>query len=238
MSKCAYCDNRLEYIEKYNQYYCYNCGRYQQPEAQEEYSKPYLNHLQIRPNVSYGIIITSIIIVIIFLIPLFNIFIGFSSSSKEETEEDWREWPIRNSPLKHISYTSPENSDYAVEFNITEYYVISVHFELNWHDEEPDSNIYENQPDSFSFTVQTPWGQEINFVEEPNSANGIGQITEVIEIPEAGIKDNAIGEWKVNVHCGDCGDQETTNGLIGLRTIQDAGNDWVLKYYYEFHLKN
>ena len=71
-----------------------------------------------------------------------------------------------------------------------------------------------------------------------NPIDGAGQIIEEIVIPEAGIKDGAIGEWKVNIHCGDCGDQEPRFSPGDFRDIADTGNDWRLSYYYEFHTNN
>jgi hypothetical protein len=55
-------------------------------------------------------------------------------------------------------------------------------------------------------------------------------------VPEEGIESSAaLGEWKINIHCGNCGDQEPTISIIGIRDIADTGNGWALEFQYWFH---
>ncbi len=180
-------------------------------------------------------IILGIVIVIIALV---GAAVGGSPKITEEDEEsavDFRNWPIRTSPIRHISGSSQENSDEVIVINVTDKYVVRVVVELNWLDEAPERNNLENQPDSFNFTVFTPWEETISSDDVFNPIGNAGQITETIVTPEEGIEDAAIGEWTISIHCGNCGDQVPTINIIGLREVEDTGNDWVLDYYYEFH---
>ena len=55
-------------------------------------------------------------------------------------------------------------------------------------------------------------------------------------IPEVGIRDSeASGIWNINIHCGNCGDQEPIRKIGNFRDIEDTGNDWAMTFDYEFH---
>ena len=43
---------------------------------------------------------------------------------------------------------------------------------------------------------------------------------------------SAYGEWTVNIHCVECGDDSSS---FGNRMTSDTGNEWDLTYYYEYH---
>ena len=164
---------------------------------------------------------------------------SFLDNNPKKQEDEWKEWEIIQSPLKHITGYNNENSPEIVNFDITNNYVIQVFIDLKWLDEEDDRSGYENQPDSFNFTVHTPWGQTFSSIEAANSIDTAGVIEETIAIPEEDIKDGAMGQWTVIIHCGNCGDQESiVPDPFGIRNIQDEGNSWTLTYYYEFHSRN
>jgi len=181
--------------------------------------------------------------IIIVVIALVGAAVGGSPKVKkdgEDEEDDYTKWPIKDSDVKHISGSSSENSDETVIFNITDKYVLRITYELNWLDEADTTGLgdYTNQPDSFNFTVLTPWEEAFSSDNVFNPQGNAGLITETIEIPEEVIKDGAIGEWTLMIHCGECGDQTPRVSLGGYRDIQDTGNDWILTRYYEFHTNN
>ncbi len=180
--------------------------------------------------------------IVIIVIALVGAAVGGKPKSEEtgsdEKFNDYRSWPIKESSAKHTSGSSQENSDETLVFNITDNYVTQLIIELNWLDETSDSRNYENQPDSFNFTVFTAWDEVISSDDVFNPVGEAGLITETITIPEEGIKDAAIGEWTISIHCGNCGDQVPIVSLLGLREIEDTGNDWILNYHYEFHSNN
>ena len=72
-----------------------------------------------------------------------------------------------------------------------------------------------------------------------NPQGSAGLIVEEVVVPEEVLDTNvATGEWKINIHCGNCGDNEPRINIIGIRTIDDTGNDWSLSYQYDFHASN
>ena len=109
--------------------------------------------------------------------------------------------------------------------------------ELTWEDEPSQYLHGTNQPDSFNLTVITPWQKTINSDINSNPLNGEGKITENVEIAEFDIANNtATGEWSVNIHCVNCG-EDISNPPLN-RVTEDPGNSWVLSYYYEYHRSN
>ena len=181
--------------------------------------------------------------IIIVAIALVGAVVGGSPKITEDEEEgfdDYTKWPIRDSAVKHMSGSGIENSDETIIINITDKYVLRVFIELNWLDEADATGLgdYTNQPDSFNFTVFTPWEEAFSSDNVFNPQGDAGLITETIEIPEEGIEDGAIGEWTIIIHCGECGDQTPRFSLIDARVEDDTGNDWILTRYYEFHTNN
>ena len=186
------------------------------------------------------IILLGLIVVVIALV---GAAIGGQPKAPEESPDeviDYTQWPVVHSPQKTLKGNSIENTDEMVSFNVSDEYVISVSLELNWKDESNAQGLglYQNQPDSFNFTVYTPWGDVIESDTVLNEVNSGGVIEEVITVPTEGIKDGAMGKWEVNIHCGNCGDQEPTVSVGNFRDIEDTGNAWVLIYIYEFHSNN
>jgi hypothetical protein len=160
----------------------------------------------------------------------------------EDAEEvvpvDPLSWPIRESGVTHINGYLNENSDETQEFEINDTYVTEATFELNWLDEAPETGPgrYQNQPDTFNFTVKTPWGALISSDEQPNNIGQAGQITEKVSVPEKGIKTSAaMGTWEITIYCINSGDQTPRISIIGIRDIQDPGNAWEMNLVYKFH---
>jgi hypothetical protein len=140
--------------------------------------------------------------------------------------------------MMHLNGYLNENSYEYINFTIEERYLTEIIIELNWLDEAPASgpSRYENQPDSFNFTVYTPWGEEISSYTGYNPIGQAGLIQETIEIPQDIIAENrATGTWHVLIYCNDCGEHEPGIHLIGSRVIADTGNAWTLDYQYYYH---
>lgn len=175
--------------------------------------------------------------IIVIAIALVGAAFGGSPKIDEDHDDDvvdYWDWPIKESAKSHISRTSSENTEYPLTFNISDMYVTQITFELHWLDEDPDTMFYENQPDTFRFMVNTPWGDNISSLEVANEIGSPGLIIETIEVPEEGIKDGATGQWEVIIFCGNCGDQIFERGL-GIYSIDDTGNAWTLTHYYELY---
>jgi len=159
-----------------------------------------------------------------------------NDGNDEYSEEDWRNWPIIKSSEESESGYSSENSSEIVRFDITGYYVTKVIIELTWEDEPSQYFNGTNEPDSFNLTVYIPWGEISNSNVIFNQINKEGQIIVTIEVPEDDIANStAYDEWTVNIHCGECGDDSSFTPLLGMQTTEDAGNEWELTYYYEYH---
>jgi hypothetical protein len=186
--------------------------------------------------------ILTITIIIAILIPAFIVLLNstYPNETNNDKEDNWQSWPIRSSTIKHKSGYLNETSSEYFNFTIEERYLTEVIIELNWLDEAPNSGPgrYENQPDSFNFTVYTPWGEIFSSDDIYNNINQAGLISEVIEIPEYIIRDNrATGTWHILVYCNYCGDQVSQINIIGVRDIADTGNAWTLNYQYYYHQK-
>lgn len=188
------------------------------------------------------------IIVMLGLIVIIVALIGAAVGGGPEQEEDIGEdklkildLPIKNSPVKTQRGTLTENSDETLILSVNESYVTKVVIELNWLDEAPATGpgSYENQPDSFNFTVYTPWNEIFESDTVQNPIGQAGLIREEIIVPEDGIKSSAaFGEWRVVIFCQNCGNQVPLVSIIDLREIEDDSNDWALTFQYWFHTNN
>lgn len=180
----------------------------------------------------------------VLLVALIGAAIGGSPKIVDHDDDDmvdFRDWPIRSSPNKHLNGHLEENSGEDIFINITEKYVTKITIELNWLDEADKTGLgdFQNKPDSFNFTVYTPWGLVVSSDDILNPPGGAGLIVEEVMIPEEVMDTNiATGEWRINVHCGNCGDQEPRVSIIGIRVDEDTGNDWALSYQFDFHTNN
>jgi hypothetical protein len=158
----------------------------------------------------------------------------------EEKEIPIKNWPIKEGPVKHISGYLNENSDETRSIFLNYSYITEVTIKLNWLDEAPATGPgrYENQPDSFNFTVTTPWGGFISSDVVYNTVGQAGLIEERILVPEEGIEtSDAEGEWIINIYCLECGENEPTISFTNARDIADNGNAWALEYLFKFHEK-
>jgi hypothetical protein len=182
-------------------------------------------------------------ILVIFTIYIILISIGLSgcvdnnnnnSNDEQKTETDWRYWPINQSSVEQESGYSNENSYEVESFYLNENYISKVFIELTWEDEPSVYTGGTNEPDSFQINIITSWQKAFNSEVTSNPLYGEGQIIETIVVPKNNDANNsAIGEWSVNIHCVNCG-EDISNDLL-LQATEDSGNSWVLKYYYEYH---
>ena len=181
--------------------------------------------------------------IMVVIVALIGAAVGGKPAIDESTEDEeipFSEWPIKDGPVKHISGHLNENTDESRSIFINYSYIIEVTIKLNWLDEAPATGPgrYENQPDSFNFTVSTPWGAFISSDAVYNSIGQAGLIEERILVPQEGIETSAAqGEWIINIYCLECGDQEPQISILNLRDIADNGNAWALEYQFKFHEK-
>lgn len=180
--------------------------------------------------------------IIIVLIALVGAAVGGQPKIPDydgDDTEEYKNWPIRKSPIAHKKGTSNENSDEMINFTVTESYVTRVVIILRWLDEADIINQrgrHENQPDTFNFTVFSPYGATISSLVVFNPREEAGIIEEIVILPEEGVKNSdALGIWDINIHCGNCGDQVPPLSVTNLRTEEDTKNDWAMTFEYEFH---
>lgn len=172
----------------------------------------------------------------IFAILILGIFgSGCTENGNDNTEDNWRDFPIEESSAQNLSGYSEENTERVEFFNISDNFVTNIYFNLTWED-EPDiiygMRVYENQPDTFCLIIFSPWEEEFQSNVTTNVHGEAGIINYMIKFFDEGIATSAaIGDWEVTIHCGDCGDFYST-GSIGF---VDSGNEWELSYYYEYH---
>ena len=162
----------------------------------------------------------------------------------DEPMLDYHLWDVSTNAVKTITGERiNENSDVSIIINdINESYVTDVHFELRWEDEANTKDAgalkVQNKPDYFNFTIVTPWEETIDSDTAASSYGGAGQLLVDVSVPdEAGA---ATGDWRVTIHCGDCGDQVLIgpSGEERATVEEDTGNNWLLLYYFEFHTNN
>jgi hypothetical protein len=172
----------------------------------------------------------------------------FGESKLMEAEDegilDYHLWPITTSVGKTITGERiNENSDELITINdINETHVTAVHFELHWEDEDnlKDAGVYKvnNKPDYFNFTIITPWEETIDSDTAASSYGGAGQLLVDVSVPDE--PGATTGDWRITIHCGDCGDQVLIgpSGEERATVEEDTGNNWLLLYYFEFHTNN
>jgi hypothetical protein len=124
-----------------------------------------------------------------------------------------------------------ENSQDQFSIDIGEYNVKSISFKLTWTDEPADTG-FENDPDTFSLSVETPNG---TVFESEESTSSSGSIPISISFnPDRSTFVEGTGIYIVTVICGDCGDQHTM-GPLGLIVRTDDGNTWDLSVEYDYY---
>ena len=91
------------------------------------------------------------------------------------------------------------------------------------------------QPDEFTLNVTASNGTS---VESGPLANTHGReavlVCEFLYDPETAHDTDGTGGYHLEITCGECGDQEPTVSVFGLRTISDAGNAWTLEMRYKY----
>jgi hypothetical protein len=125
-----------------------------------------------------------------------------------------------------------ENSEEIFIFNLTEPNIISLNFTLTWVDENENSSWYINDPDEFALSIKPHVGDEVS---SPPST--LGEIVITFEFEPRTYPDyNKSYEYKVKIITGEAGDQNPLQpSLLGVRPIEDTGNDWHLIIEYEYY---
>ena len=131
-----------------------------------------------------------------------------------------REW---NTILVGSYLGEGQAEDHLVDSNGTK--VTKVNVSLQWSD-EPDSGVrYTNQPDSFRITLMD---QEENELGSRQGASGHLSIVWVMQD-----ETEELGNLTVAVTCTRAGDQVPLISILGLRNINDGGNEYNLRIDYE-----
>lgn len=125
---------------------------------------------------------------------------------------------------------SNENSQKDVTVNIPHERLLQVSCELTWTDEPSSYFQGTNEPDEFGVFILNSAGDEV-----ANSGVGTtGNVqvsTDQLDYEQKDFKDNYVGEWKIVVECGDCGDDYSR---FGFRSTPDTGNAWSLEINYKY----
>ncbi len=159
----------------------------------------------------------------------------FGEEEVESGPFDWADnYDLVDGETQILSGDANENSQDEVEIEINEENVKSISFTLTWTDEPADTG-FENEPDEFSLSVETPNGTP--FQSEPSSSSS-GRITISIPYnPAEPTFQEGTGTYKVTVICGDCGDQHSAGPFGLIPGPEDTGNTWDLTVEYEFYQK-
>ena len=113
--------------------------------------------------------------------------------------------------------------------------VIWVNFTLTWRDEADEPNR-QNEPDSFTLGVTTPWGED-DSGSGTNPRNGEGTIT--LDFTNYASEDTpynseGTGDYEITVRCDDAGNQVFIGGIFA---DDDDGNQWTLTMEYIYRVK-
>ena len=108
-------------------------------------------------------------------------------------------------------------------------------FILTWSDEPDAGTRYTNQPDEFTLNVTAPNGTSVESGPLKNThGREVVLVCEFLYDPETVHDTEGTGRYALEIICGECGDQEPSVSVFGLRTISDAGNTWTLDLRYEY----
>jgi hypothetical protein len=224
----------LEYVKKYNNWYCESCARYREPEIEETdiqkqiyFESPLFGTMKNKQAVSVILLIFFLIIIPVYLSLLPN----YKADQKIEPQDDWREWPIYAKQITESGYTN-ENSNDDFEFELNEEYTTSINFNLIWTDEGSSYFGGINEPDMFKLTVFSPTSENIE--ESDFRLDGWVYVEITLDPDEYRYTDNYLGTWRILIEAGDCGDD---GDRFGMRTTPDTGNDWYLEIVYNYHIK-
>jgi len=193
--------------------------------------------------------ITAGIVLLFIPITIYGAYLGGPNTLFEDDEvimipADWdTDYSIIDERIVTIGEYSTEGSDYIHELSLSERdykNIISLTFILTWIDEDPINVRYTNQPDDFQLLVSPPWDNSSSI---ESSVSSSGTITTTLSIFNSDVNKydpfyNGTGEYKVTVHCDNCGDQVLRRPSGGVFTQPDNGNDWDLEISYKYYQKN
>jgi dipeptide/tripeptide permease len=153
----------------------------------------------------------------------------------EEVEDiiiDWESYTLQTVDWQTDGYLS-ENSVHEDVLDVTETNIISISFKLTWQDEADSDSRHNNQPDEFSITVIAPDGQD---QDSGIVTNGNTEFTINFEQPNEDPYYNGTGEYEIIINCLNAGDHEPLfPDPLGIRTVSDDGNDWLLEVTYRYY---
>lgn len=146
---------------------------------------------------------------------------------------------VQELPLGNGNFTasgqSSENSQSEETIPITDGIVKSITVKLDWSDEPAARPNLANQPDEFTVSIMSPYGDG----SDPVTGSG-GSLSSSYDVPEDAcanaLKNGTAQSWIVVIDCGECGDQ-TPPFLptpFGLRGVSDTGNAWELTVSYNY----
>ncbi len=196
---------------------------------------------------------TMMVVLLLIPVTIAAAFMGGTSlyHGEEEVQKIEVNWNENYDDIRenYATYDSSltEGSQEELRFNISkdEGYknLIAMEFTLTWRDEDDAGYRFDNQPDRFSLTVSPAWNNSLEQTsEQSNPHNGEGRIFIRIEVfgqinPKYDPYYDGLGEYVVIVNCIECGNQEPTVSIIGIREQADTGNDWTLDVKYVYYLK-
>lgn len=137
-----------------------------------------------------------------------------------------------------------EKSGYLAEHSSTQYrvreeggYIYQVKAVLTWRDEEDYNILYDNQPDQFRLTINSP---DSNYTLSSdwvaNQHGGEGRIELTLTLPDEIVSHLSPGDaWTVTVEMGDAGDQHKIRPLPGIIGRRDDGNSFDLLVTYGYY---
>jgi hypothetical protein len=228
----------LEFVEKYDKWFCQRCGRAREPEGEETYirKRVYYESPLFGTRKNKQIMLTFLISLLLILIPVIILLLPTYEDDERpnggsQTQDDWRDWPKYPANISESGYTG-ENDSSEVDLYINMRYTTSIKITLNWTDEASSYFRGTNEPDEFRLSIMSP--KDIDIYE--SSFDISGNIFTIVNLDpdEDGYAENYLGTWTVVVEAGTCGDDYV---MGGFRSTQDGGNSWQLEITYYYHLQ-
>ena len=135
--------------------------------------------------------------------------------------------------LEPLEGVSREHDTLTLGAEIPEHCICSVECILTWSDEPDAGQRYTNQPDGFTLNVTAPNGTSVESGPLENShGREAALICQFSYSPGTAYDTGGTGDYVLKVICEECGDQEPSVNVFGLRTISDTGNIWTLEMRY------
>jgi hypothetical protein len=144
--------------------------------------------------------------------------------------------------------TGTEDSDTQFTATINETNIVNVTVTLTWNDEADTTGItgrHQNQPDELGVTAACPDGdsQTDSAMNTRAPSGGEGSVTLMFtfnvteKTASQKTSKEAMGNWDILVHVGNCGDQTPNFGPGVVRTIADGGNSFTLTVSYTYYAR-